>query len=147
MKHLRNFLRLKSDDRNLLIYTYLLVNGIRLGLWRFPFAKLQRYLDRLSNTSFPGQSIAVYRLQTLIWAVEQSSRYSPGLVKCLARALTTQVLLKQQGYPCELRIGVAKGQQGKLEAHAWVESRGQIVIGHLPDLSRYKPLNSSVPHL
>lgn len=147
MKRLRNFLRLKPDDRNLLIYTYLLLNGIRLGLWRLPFAKLQRYLDRLGDASFPGQSIAVYRLQTLIWAVNQSSHYSPGLVKCLARALTTQVLLKQQGYPCELRIGVAKGQTGTIEAHAWIESRGQIVIGYLPDLSRYKPLNRSVSQL
>lgn len=144
LKRLYRFSKLRADDRNLLIYTFVLLNLIRLGLWRLPFAKLQHYLDRLSHVSFPGQSLEVYRLHTLIWAVNWSSYYSPGVVKCLARALSTQTLMRQQGYSSEIRIGVAKGRQGSLEAHAWVESQGQIIMGYLPDLSRYKPLSKSV---
>ncbi len=66
----------------------------------------------------------------------------PGGAKCLARALTTQVLLNRQGYLPDLRIGVAKATAGQLEAHAWVEYQGRIVIGQLNDLSRYLPLPS-----
>jgi hypothetical protein len=42
--------------------------------------------------------------------------------------------------PRSLRIGVAKGEAGKLEAHAWVESQGRIVIGGLRDLPYFTPL-------
>jgi hypothetical protein len=66
----------------------------------------------------------------------------PGGAKCLARALTTQVLLNRQGYLPDLRIGVAKATAGQLEAHAWIEYQGQVVMGHLNDLARYLPLPS-----
>jgi hypothetical protein len=137
MKRLRSLIRLKSDNRNLLIYTFILLNLVRLGLWRLSFAQLQRYLDRISQT---GRSLEIYRIQTLIWAVERSSRYSPGTVKCLARALTTQVLMRRQGYSSELRIGVAKNQQGVIQAHAWVVYQEHVIMGNLPDLDRYQPL-------
>lgn len=75
----------------------------------------------------------------IIWAVMVASRYLPGRVKCLARALTTQVLLEGHGYQAQLRLGVVKSEQG-LEAHAWVESQGRIVIGGLKDIGRYTTL-------
>jgi len=76
----------------------------------------------------------------VVWAVRVASRYMPGRVKCLAQALTAQVLLERRGYQTQLRIGVAKGEGGQLEAHAWVESQGRIVIGGLKDLARYTTL-------
>jgi hypothetical protein len=51
-------------------------------------------------------------------------------------------LLNWYGYASELRIGVAKGEQGELEAHAWVEYQGKVIIGGLSTLSRYVPLPS-----
>jgi hypothetical protein len=53
--------------------------------------------------------------------------------------LAAQVLLSRQGRPAHLQIGVAKSQEGQLEAHAWVESQGWIVIGKLNDISRFTP--------
>jgi hypothetical protein len=52
-----------------------------------------------------------------------------------------QILLQQQGYPASLQIGVAKGRDGQLEAHAWVESQGQVVIGNLENLAHFKLLS------
>jgi hypothetical protein len=86
------------------------------------------------------QEINQASVDRVVWAVTVANRYMPGEVKCLARALTTQVLLGQRGHQALLRIGVAKGEQGQLEAHAWVESQGRIVIGDLADFSRYTPL-------
>jgi hypothetical protein len=81
-------------------------------------------------------------VRKIIWAVEISSRWMPGGAKCLARALTTQVLLNQCGYTPNLRIGVAKSVNGTLEAHAWIEYQGHVVMGNLRDLSRFIPLPS-----
>jgi len=43
----------------------------------------------------------------VVWAVEVVSRYMPG-VKCLARALATQVLLRHYSHQAHLCIGVAR---------------------------------------
>ena len=56
------------------------------------------------------------------------------------QALTAKTLLARAGQPAALRIGVAKKPDGHLEAHAWLESEGRIVVGHLRDLSRFSPL-------
>jgi len=53
----------------------------------------------------------------VVWAVEVVS-YMPG-VKCLARALATQALLRQYSHQAHIRIGVARSQKGQLQAHAW----------------------------
>lgn len=55
-------------------------------------------------------------------------------------SLATQHLLALYGYGAQLRIGVAKVASGKLEAHAWVEYQGKVIIGELQDLSTFTPL-------
>ncbi len=142
MKQLRKFLRLSSRERQLVINTFILLGLIRLALWLLPFQTLRRLLAKISQPSPQAQGLNQINLSKIVGAVNLSSRYMPGGVKCLARALTTQVLMSRCGYSPQLRIGVAKGEGGKLEAHAWVENQGQIVIGYLRDLSRFTPLPS-----
>lgn len=140
MQRLHKFLRLSSIDRQLLINAAVLLTAIRLGLWLLPFETLQRLLARMIQT--PSKLDSIYRvsIDKVAWAVSVASRYMPGKVKCLARALATQILLGQVGHHAQVRIGVAKSEAGLLEAHAWVESQGRVVIGNLKDLGRFTPL-------
>lgn len=139
MKRLHKLISLTSSDRQLLVKTALLLGIIRLGLWLLPFQTLRRLVVRMTQrTSVQKQNQVC--VNKVVWAVRIVSRYMPGKVKCLARALTTQVLLGQHGYQSQIRIGVAKNQKGQLEAHAWVESQGKIIIGGLKDIGRYTPL-------
>ena len=48
---------------------------------------------------------------------------------CLTQAIVAQRLLRTKGYASDLRIGVRKGHGQPLEAHAWVEYQGVVVIG------------------
>ena len=64
----------------------------------------------------------------------------PGGKTCLPQALAAQVLLERCGYPARLRVGVVKGGEGQLEAHAWVESQGRIIVGGA-EVERYIPLS------
>ena len=84
-----------------------------------------------------------YTLYGIVWAVEWSTRMMPGGAKCLARALTAQILMGQQNYPCNLCIGVSKSERGDLQAHAWIESDDRIVVGWLPEIATYKRLEKS----
>lgn len=79
------------------------------------------------------------RIRRVRCAVTTASRYVPRTT-CLTRALTALDLLHRQRLPGELRIGVAKGPGGRLEAHAWVEHDGAVVIGDSGDLSRFTAL-------
>lgn len=137
MKRLGKFLRLTRSERRLLLSAALLLGAIRLGLWLLPFQTLRRFLVRSTGkTQLQAARVSVGRV---VWAVEVVNSYMPG-VKCLARALATQALLRQYNHQAHIRIGVARSQKGQLQAHAWVESQGRIVSGGLRDLWRYTPL-------
>jgi hypothetical protein len=43
--------------------------------------------------------------------------------------LAAQFLLSRRGYASRLRIGVARGPNDGLRAHAWLESDGMVVLG------------------
>ncbi|MCU0527693.1 MAG: lasso peptide biosynthesis B2 protein [Elainella sp. Prado103] len=129
---------LAPTDRLLLLSAWLGLIIIRLGLFLFPFQTLRSGLTKWVAVHHP--LFSPLSVDQIVWAVEIASRLQPGGVKCLARALFTQSLLVQQGYPAQLRIGVAKSSIGQLEAHAWVEHQGEIVIGALPQLASFTPL-------
>jgi transglutaminase superfamily protein len=58
--------------------------------------------------------------------VRAAVRYSPAQFTCLEESLTLWYLLRKQGVPACLRIGVRKENE-KFEAHAWVEDGGKAL--------------------
>jgi hypothetical protein len=141
MKQLRKFLSLTPSDRRLLVRALLLLGSVRLALRLLPFQAWRKFLAKMTLANTELQKKEREPTDRVVWAVTVASRYMPS-VKCLARALTTQILLAQRGDSASLRIGVAKSEEGQLDAHAWVESQGRVVMGGLRDLSRYTPLLS-----
>jgi hypothetical protein len=144
MRKFGRVFKLSLPESILLLATFSVLAAVRVGLFLLPFRILLQILGDISQTS--RISTQVYRgtdaIRKVVWAVEVSSRYMPGGAKCLARALTTKVLLNWHGYTPDLRIGIAKSDHGQLEAHAWIEYQGRVVIGNLRDLTRFIPLPS-----
>jgi Transglutaminase-like superfamily len=141
MKKISKFFNLNNRKKQLLISTFILLTLVRLGLWLLSFKTLQKLLSSISKAKPQYQEKHQISIDEITWAVEVSSLYTPG-VKCLARALTCQVFMSRQGYESNLCIGVAKGEAGDLKAHAWLESRGQVVIGNVTDFSDFSQLAS-----
>lgn len=142
MKRLHNFLKMSNRARVLLLAALILLTGVRLGLLLLPFRKLIKLITRISEGLSHEIAVNKVSLGQIVWAVNVVTRYTPGGAKCLARALTTQILMSWCGYKPELRIGVAKSETGNFEAHAWIEYQGQVVMGNLQDLPRFVPLPS-----
>lgn len=138
MRRARKFLSLSSPDKLLLIEAIALLTVVRLGLWVLPFRALWRLIVGMAKGLAAGRR-ASGNSERITWAVSVGSLYIPGAT-CLTQALTAYVLFARRGYPAQLRIGVAKDERGLLEAHAWVENEGKIVIGGGSDLSRYSLL-------
>ncbi len=105
------------------------LTAIRLALVLFRFKNLLVLLERASvqfRARHPAERPPASRI---VWAIQAASKRVPAANSCLPRALSARFLLARWGYPAELLIGVAKNSDGKLEAHAWVETLGRVVIG------------------
>ncbi|KST67763.1 lasso peptide biosynthesis B2 protein [Mastigocoleus testarum] len=139
MKQLYQLLKTGYKERKVLLMTSILIAAIRLGLLLLPFQRLLKLLDQFSQQN----NTVRLSVRKILWSVNAVSSRIPGIkCKCLARALTTQVLMKRYGHTSKLQIGVAKTAQGNLEAHAWVEVGGVIAIGNIRNISRFIPLSS-----
>jgi hypothetical protein len=142
MKRLRKFFRLPATERRLLIQAALLLGIVRLGLVLLPFLTLQNILTHIARLPRLPKANRVSPDQ-LAWAISMASQHIVGAKTCLIQALAAQTLLARYGYPAHLRLGVAKGDNGQLQAHAWVESNGKVVIGDLDEeLAHYARLST-----
>jgi hypothetical protein len=127
---------LSAADRSLLVRSVLLLGAARVALWLLPLRVVRRVLARAAR---PTRDVRATP-ERIAWGIAIARRVVPQ-ASCLPRALAAEALLAYAGHPVELRIGVVKTDQGRLEAHAWVESGGRLVVGELDEgLSRYTPL-------
>lgn len=128
-------------ERVLLIKVVLLLGVVRLGLSLLPFWAVWRLLNRAAEVSIASAAADPFPPSRIAQAVTMSSPYVLGARPCLAQALAVRLLLRRRGYPARLRLGVARGEEGRLQAHAWVEVHDRVVIGGSPSaLERYVPL-------
>lgn len=147
MRRMLKFLRAPDRDQLLLTKTLVLLGFIRLGLWLLPFGLLDPLLQRFSRTPAGRVGTRRQEVDRIAWAVASVRRYIPDATY-LTQALTAQFLLGRRGCSSKLQIGVAKSATGRLEAHAWVECGGRVLVGDMRDLSGFKPLfagNSGKP--
>lgn len=142
MKRLNVLIRRSPLERWLLFRTMILLVLIRLGLWIVPFRFMLRGVNRLRRMSLRSQKAAIPP-EHIAWAVKAASPYVPRAT-CLTQAFAAHVLLGNYGWDNHhLSIGVAKGTDGRLQAHAWIEHDGSILVGDMPGLTRFVALPSS----
>jgi hypothetical protein len=111
----------------------------RLVTWVLPFPVGRRLLvgkRRTDRQTVTGDQIR--------WAMHHAQRVVPKAT-CLPQAVAAEALLTRGGLPAHLQIGVKKTSDGKITAHAWVESDGRIVVGDLRDLDAYTRLPTLPP--
>jgi hypothetical protein len=139
MKRLHDFARLPAPDRWLLVESMCLLAAIGLGLWLLPFKSLRRLVATISGEGDDAREVNSALVGRVVWAVTAASRRIPR-TRCLARAMAVQAMLGRRGYAATLRIGVAMGEGRRLRAHAWLERRGEILIGGMAKLSDFSPM-------
>jgi hypothetical protein len=146
LRFVRRIIRLSVADWRLLVKALFLLWSVRIGLWVVPFRNLYGFFEKRMQSPKPGRKFDGASLSRIAWCVCAASRFVPRAT-CLTQAMVAMLLLNERGRGAQLRIGVVMGDGGSLEAHAWVESEGRVVIGRLRDLSRYSvmPLAESKP--
>lgn len=141
----RRFAQRSWSDRGLLVIVTV-VAGIMWGAVRLvSLRRLDRWTTVANDDPLPNDAPP---LQRILWAVEA---VVPRLFRtrpCLTQALTARVLLAQRGVQTHLRLGVARRpDDGRLQAHAWLERNGYVLTGGDDGPEHYIPLPfpSSLP--
>jgi len=126
MRRAHRVFRAQPETRGLYVRAFWLVlkKRIQLTIGGRRLAHSARALCEDSQSTMPHQTIAT--------AITKASKLVPG-ASCLTQALAADVLLKQNGYNSEIRIGVKSEKTSALSAHAWVVCDGQIVLGGTED--------------
>lgn len=142
MGRLSRFLRRPPAERQLLLRTLYLLTRVRLSLWLLPYRTVSGWAQSASQRSQPKGRDSISGIDDICRAITMAARFVPG-ASCLTQALVGQILLGQAGHAVTLQIGVLRKGGGPLQAHAWLESAGRVILGDVPELSQMQPLRAS----
>lgn len=138
---LRRFFTLPRREQLLLVLALLALAGVRVALRCLPLDRVQGGLAALAGRFgrfLPQPPPPPTRIAE---AIRLAARYLPGST-CLPQALAAHFLLSLYGHAARFHIGVARREDGRFEAHAWVADDSGVLVGDLPDLGRYVLLSS-----
>ena len=130
MRLARKFFRRSASDRRRLVGAFGVHTCVVLLLRVVRFRALSRWLtsghvDRaVGSNEFDGAVV-----ERTVWAVRHAAAVAPWGRTCLTEALTAAVLLRRAGCEATLRYGVASTGAGGLDAHAWLEHQGAVILG------------------
>lgn len=119
---------------------------VRTALWLLPARVVLYRITSLSRLPLVDVQHGARAIQRIVWAVKVASRRVPG-ASCLTQALAAKLLLARWGVASHLRVGVAHGEQGDFQAHAWLETAGGHVVIGGGALERYVRFASLGPAL
>ena len=131
IKRLVKFCALSWNKQELVCVAFVLLGLVRLMVLAIPF----RYLTWALGVSaykqadlMPGTVESVYP-ELIRWVIQVVSPCTPWESKCLVQAITAKILLRLNGLPSTLYLGVARNDRHQLIAHAWLCCGQTIVTG------------------
>ena len=134
----RRALALSSADRRAVFEALTLLVVFRVGLRTVSFPALRRFSDGWVNRAARDGGTAVPK-HRIVWAITAVGSRLRGTT-CLVEALVADAMLRRHGHRATLRVGVRHGAP-LLDAHAWVESDGSVVMGANQRLDEYSVLS------
>jgi hypothetical protein len=129
MPAIAKFLRLPRADRGVLVQAAGLYAVVAVAVRVLPFGQVRRLLARAAG--FGSRAAAGPEIDAhVVWAVRAVSSRLPGAT-CLTDALVAQCLLGRHRREAALCIGISpvRPDGQPLDAHAWLERGGSILIG------------------
>lgn len=124
------FLKLSWSEKILIIEAFFLTGIIRFAIVFVAFNKLAKIFGNVNEESIEIVNDAEKEtIKKVGWAVNIVSRHTLWESKCLVKALTGQIMLRNRKLGSTLYLGVAKDEDKRLIAHAWLRSGTVILLG------------------
>ncbi|MBI9098772.1 MAG: lasso peptide biosynthesis B2 protein [Spirochaetaceae bacterium] len=81
--------------------------------------------------------------ERISWIIEHCGDALTSSSTCLLRALTGFIIFRKQGFDVTLQIGMRRIiQKAPMEAHAWLEIDGKIIMGYLQGMNKFIPFET-----
>jgi hypothetical protein len=127
--------RRRGADVVLIVEAAILLLIIWVAIRVLRLHTLRHLLDFAPPSNRGASRVAADRVGAAVIAVAKRLPF----VNCLSAAFVADTMLRRCGYPATLNIGVRRGARpsAALEAHAWVECHGDVIVGQLDDLDEY----------
>jgi hypothetical protein len=128
LRYINQWLRLERFGKLLFCEAYVSMGIARFQVLTRPFKKIAKHLGVRGKPESEPATDPV-RIRQVAWAIRTAARFTPWKSNCLAQGLAAWRMLKRRGLPSVLYFGVAKDENGKMIAHAWLRSGDFFVCG------------------
>ena len=139
---LAKFIALPWPERRTLLTAIVLLPLFWLGLHCFGLRRLQTWLQRPEPAT--ATSLSMNEIVRIAALVNGAAALASIPATCLTRSLLLGWMLRRRGVASQLRIGV-RMNQGKLDAHAWVEYAGVPINDQLDVGQRFAAFDEILP--
>ncbi|MDR3598906.1 MAG: lasso peptide biosynthesis B2 protein [Desulfosporosinus sp.] len=130
LRLIRNFIKQTNESKTLHLEASICLFLAKLLVVSLPFKKLAPKLGIHGKESIDNLSDEDYRtVKQLSKAITAVSRNVPWSSKCLDCAFAAKLMLRRRKISNTLYLGVAKDEQGKMIAHAWVRTGEFYITG------------------
>jgi hypothetical protein len=132
MSKLRKALALTASDWLLIAQAWTWLGAVEAGLSCLPLQKLLRIIQRPRNAPTVSRELGELQLvipERVAYCVGLATRLHWSDSTCLKRSLVLYALLARRGFDAQLLIGAARATKGQLDAHAWLECQGKVLLG------------------
>ncbi|MGL5379009.1 lasso peptide biosynthesis B2 protein [Clostridium sp.] len=144
----KSFIGIDNKVKWRFIKTFIYTAIARMVILFLPFNKLRKKMGTKGLESPEKVDKETYKVaRDISWIVIQASKYTPWESKCLVQALTAQRLMKENGIPTTVYLGVKKGANNEILAHAWTRCgeyflTGGINRGEYTVVAKFSSLNN-----
>ncbi len=135
----KRFFQIPWVEKKLIVRVFILLNVSRFFTFFIPLKQMQFLFQPILLLKRRNVLSGISK-EKIIWAIESVSAHSRFAENCLSKALVAQALFLESGHASELYIGVSKNPSASLEAHAWMESGGRVVLGESQKKEHFVPI-------
>ena len=132
MSRLRKAFALSASDCLFIAQAWKWLGLVEIGLTCLPLGKLVRIIhpQRPENLHRDGKRELPHAVaERMAFCVELAARMYLLDATCLKKAMALCALLTRRGFDAQVMIGAARATEGRLDAHAWVECQGKVLLG------------------
>ena len=131
LRKLATLRAMSRADRRMVVEAVAWLAVARLAVIVVPFRHLAAWLERtspLERTSGGAEAVETVRREVRR-AVTAAARNVPWNAVCLPQAMAAKAMLSRRQCSSTFHLGAGFDPSGKLIAHAWLTSGGEVVIG------------------
>lgn len=130
----KKMIQYSFKEKLLLMASFVFMGIIRFVIIVMPFKYVSKFIgEKMADSPYTADKRTYRRAWKIGWAVDLMSRHTPWESKCLVQAISALVLLKIFKVHYTLYLGLNKGNDNDLIAHAWLRCGELIITGDSPN--------------